>query len=324
VIVDAAKAVRIEHEVARRGGLNLKRHGAELVGGCPRCGGVDRFAVSITKQVFNCRGCGTSGDVIAMVQHIDGCDFKTAVRTLDGYQSEMGSPKSETPIVDPRPIEPVNRAEIDGQNSKWALKIWNDATPIAGTPAEIYLHRRGLHDLPGDGVLRFHPFCAYGKARVLCLIALYRDIATNEPKAISRTALDAAGNKIGRMSLGPVGSAAIKVDDDTNVEYGLAIGEGLETVLAARQLGFRPAWALGSAGAIRNFEVLPGITALTIITDNDQPDARGRQAGQEVALACSAWWTAAGVEVIRIVPRAIGADMADIIIEQEGSRQATA
>jgi hypothetical protein len=41
VIVDIAKANRIEDEVARRGGLGLKRFGAELVGPCPQCGGID-------------------------------------------------------------------------------------------------------------------------------------------------------------------------------------------------------------------------------------------------------------------------------------------
>ena len=41
MIVDIAKANRIEDEVARRCGLGLKRFGAELVGPCPQCGGID-------------------------------------------------------------------------------------------------------------------------------------------------------------------------------------------------------------------------------------------------------------------------------------------
>ena len=320
MILDAAKAVRIDQEVARRGGLGLRRHGTELIGPCVRCGGVDRFAVSITKQIFNCRSCNAAGDVIAMVQHIDGVDFRTAVRVLGG--AEMSGLNGQFGQRDQRrPIELVNQSAIDGQNSQRALKLWNDAAPISGSVAAKYLHGRRLRDLPGDEILRFHAACPFGKARTACMLALYRDIATNEPRAIGRTALDAAGNKLGRMSLGPVGGAAIKVDDDTNVEYGLAIGEGLETVLAARQLGFRPAWALGSSGAIRNFDVLPGVTALTIITDNDEPDARGRQAGQEAAAACSERWRAAGAEVTRIVPRATGADLADLV-ERGGSHAA--
>jgi putative DNA primase/helicase len=316
VIVDAARAVRVEHEIVLRGGLNLKRFGSELIGSCPRCGGVDRFAVSIAKQGFLCRGCNAAGDVIAFVQPVDGVDFRTAVRTLAGFDNtrpEMGGRKSKTPKIDPRPIELATQSVVNAQNTKWALKVWNDATAISGTLGERYLHGRGLRDLPaGDDVLRFHSCCLYGKARAPCLISLYRDIATDEPRAISRTALDAAGGKVGRMSLGPIGGAAVKLDDYTDVELGLVVGEGLETCLAARQLGFRPVWSLGSPNAIRNFEVLGGVEALTVLVDNDPPK-NGRQAGPDAALECSERWRAAGVEVTRIVPRATGADMADLI-----------
>lgn len=319
MIVDAARAVRVEHEVSRRGGLDLKRHGSELIGPCPRCGGTDRFAISIIKQCFLCRGCGASGDVIALVQHLDGVDFRGAAQLLGG---EMSDPCGQNAQTDHRPIELVNQPAVEGQDTKWALQIWSAAIPIAGAIAETYLHRRGLQDLPDDGVLRFHPSCPFGKTRTACLIALYRDIITDEPKAISRTAVDAAGGKIGRMSLGPVGGAAIKIDADENVEQGLTIGEGLETCLAGRQLGFKPVWAVGSAKLIKTFPVLSGITSLTVLVDNDAPDHAGRRAGQTAAIMCSARWTAADIEVSRIVPRGIGVDMADLIEHEGRSRHA--
>jgi putative DNA primase/helicase len=134
-------------------------------------------------------------------------------------------------------------------------------------------------------------------------------------------ALSAAGAKIGRMTLRPVKNAAIKIDHDTDVEHGLVVSEGLETGLAGRMLGFRPCWSLGSAGAIGDFRVLPGITSLTVLVDHD-PGKNGKQAGPDAAAACSVRWRAAGVEVIRIVPRRLGADVADIIKEQGGSRHA--
>src|SRR3954453_2474967 len=46
----------------------------------------------------------------------------------------------------------------------------------------------------------------------------------------------------------PESVSAIKLDPDEDVTSGLVIGEGLETTLSARQVGLRPAWALGSAG----------------------------------------------------------------------------
>jgi putative DNA primase/helicase len=313
-----ARSVPIESEVARRGGLGLKRFGSELTGPCVRCRGVDRFSISITKRIFNCRGCNASGDVIDFVQHVDGVDFRTAVDTLGGAEV-VSSPRNFRKETAP-PISLVNQGDIDHENTARALRLWDHAKPISGTIAERYLHSRGLHDLPGDSVLRFHPSCPFGKGRNPCLLSLYTHIRTNVATAISRTALGAAGTKIGRLSLGPTRGAAIKIDPDENVELGLVVGEGLETCLAARQLGFRPCWALGSSAAVARFEVLAGIESLTIITDNDPPDARGRQAGQAAALACSERWTAAGVEVRRVIPHGIGADMADIIKHAGGSQ----
>jgi Zinc-binding domain of primase-helicase len=47
-----ARSVPIETELGRRG-IHLKRQGRELVGPCPVCGGDDRFAINIKKQVWN-------------------------------------------------------------------------------------------------------------------------------------------------------------------------------------------------------------------------------------------------------------------------------
>jgi putative DNA primase/helicase len=77
-----ARSVPIEDEIARRG---IKLRGKiECCGPCPQCGGTDRFAVNIRKQVFNCRGCGGQGDVIALVKFLDNVDFKGACETLTG------------------------------------------------------------------------------------------------------------------------------------------------------------------------------------------------------------------------------------------------
>jgi hypothetical protein len=134
------------------------------------------------------------------------------------------------------------------------------------------------------------------------------DVRTNEPCAILRTSLTKAGEKIGRMALGPKSGAAIKLTADPDVTLGLAVGEGLETVLSAMRLGFSPAWALGDAGNLRQFPVLSGIECLTIIVDNDESGT-----GQRAALACSNRWTSAGREVFRIIPNRCGDDMNDLV-----------
>ena len=82
--VQRARSVPIERELERRGYNGLRRQGAELVGACPACGGEDRFAISLTKAIWNCRGCAVGGDVIKLVEHLDGVEFIVAVTTLAG------------------------------------------------------------------------------------------------------------------------------------------------------------------------------------------------------------------------------------------------
>ena len=141
-----------------------------------------------------------------------------------------------------------------------AGELWREAVPIVDTVAERYLARRGIVGLPVgvDGaVLRFHPACPFGDKRLSCMLAIMRDIRTDEPRAIYRTALTPTAEKIGRMALGPKTGAAIKLSSDEDVTLGLAIGEGAETVLSGMQLGFCPAWALGDAAVSRTFRSFP-------------------------------------------------------------------
>jgi hypothetical protein len=301
MILDAAKAVPIEAEVERRG-IKLVGRG-ERVGPCPVCGGKDRFAINIKKQIWNCRGCAKGGDVVDLVRHLDGVTFKDAVQTLGGDERK--------PIA---PVKPTvhQEKESDQQKTERALRIWDEASEVNGTLAEQYLRRRGL-ELPGDDhALRYYSPCKFGDTTYPALIALFRCVTTDEPRAIHRIALAPGGILIAKRMLGRVGGAAVKLDADTDVGHGLVIGEGVETCLAARMLGLKPCWALGSAGAIRSFPILGGVECLTILVDNDPPDKNGRRAGQEAAAECSQRWTAAGREVRRIVPRQAGHDMADL------------
>jgi hypothetical protein len=215
-------------------------------------------------------------------------------------------------------VEDLGRtaARSSAANTPRALEIFAEAGPIAGTIAMTYLASRGIGELPPDvhEVLRFHPPCPYRAGERPCIVALLRDVQTNKPQAISRTALK-DGTKLERAhSLGPSGGAVIKVWPDEDVELGLVAGEGLETVLAAAMMVkhrgtlLQPAWALGSANNIRDFPVLPGIEALTILVDNDE-SGTSQLASEE----CSKRWVAAGCEVIRLTPRGLGADFNDII-----------
>ena len=313
--IERARAIPIEQELARRG-HQLRRAGAERMGPCPVCGGRDRFSVNLRKQIFNCRGCGRGGDVIDLVAHLDGTGFAEAVRTLTGERAATARPIQRPSVV------PAVETVDDRQTRRMAAQLWREAVPIEATLAERYLvgrpigrdGPRGLA-LPDDvspRVLRYNARCPYAGEQRPCLLALYRRIDGDHPVAIHRTALGPDATRLGRRALGPTADAAIKLTPDEDVTYGLSVGEGLETTLAGMALGFQPAWALGSSGAIRKFPVLAGIECLTILVDNDLPDPKGRRAGPQAAAECSERWTAAGREVRRVVPRRPGADMADL------------
>jgi hypothetical protein len=102
---------------------------------------------------------------------------------------------------------------------------------------------------------------------------------------------------------GPSGGAAIKLDADENAALGLVLAEGVETALSARQLGFAPVWAAGSAGAITGFPVLSGIEGLTLAAEEDKSGANARAIED-----CGREWQAAGREVI-VLGSLIGGDL---------------
>jgi phage/plasmid primase-like uncharacterized protein len=147
------------------------------------------------------------------------------------------------------------------------------------------------------------------------MIALVRNIRTNEPQAVHRTAIDAAGRKLshlgsnGRLCLGPVGSGAVKLTEDAEATQVLAIGEGVETALSFRclpGLDSMPVWSLLSANGISSFPALAGLESVWIAADND---ASGT--GQDAASEAAHRLHGAGIETIIVTPRRTGSDLND-------------
>ena len=129
--------------------------------------------------------------------------------------------------------------------------------------------------------------------RVPALIAAFRSLDDDEITAIHRIALTPDGHKLGRRMLGLVQRAAVKLDDHVGDE--LAIGEGIETCLAARMLGIQPTWALGSVGMIAHFPLLSGIRTLRLIGEDDT-------ASENAVALCGERWQRAGRRVRVIKP----------------------
>jgi len=226
----------------------------------------------------------------------------------DHVRLRLGLPQT-APMRRDAPVAPAPSDQA-GRIAR-AAAIWEETEDAHGTVVETYLASRGLELLPGSDVLRFHPRCPWRDQdraetiRVPAMVAAMRALTGDAVTGVHRTRLTDAGVKVDRRMLGIAAGAAIKLDGDTEVTHGLAIGEGVETCLAARQLGFRPVWALASAGAVAGFLVLPGVECLTILGENDASNARAVE-------ACASRWHAANREVTVISPN-FGSDMADLI-----------
>jgi CHC2 zinc finger/Toprim domain len=252
---------------------------------------------------YHCFGCGANGDHIDWLEQREGLTTRQAIEYLRDLAGR--SPTS------------TNQDKRDPEETrKFALAIWDDARPIKGTLAEAYLKTRHIDitELP-TAALRFHPRCIFGRGNYQpCLIALFRDAVTDKPTGIHRIRLALDNQKVERKMLGPVGGSVVKLWPDEDVTYGLVIGEGIETVLAAaahiQYCGtlLRPAWAAGSKGNLAGFPVLNIIERLTVLVDHD-----ANSEGQKASTQCIWRWRRAGREAFGLIPQQVDTDFNDLV-----------
>lgn len=121
--------------------VKLKGRGNELRGQCPLCeaspssGSV--FKVDVGMQRWRCFGCGQFGDVVDLHAALQRMTTAEAARDLAGPAPREAEPKRavEKPLADDDRAKRI--AVIAGD-------IWRASTPIAGTPGEAYLIKRGI------------------------------------------------------------------------------------------------------------------------------------------------------------------------------------
>jgi hypothetical protein len=302
-IADAHNA-DILHIAQRCGARLMCIAAAEWAGPCPRCGGVDRFSINVRKRLFNCRRAG-GGDPIALAQHALGLNFPDAIDFILG----SSSPRAR---AEPKPELAKDDAE---DRVKLALRIWDAAVDPRGTPVSSYLANRGvpLPDEAAHDAIRYHPACPFARTTTPAMVALVRDIISNEPCGVHRTAITLDGQKSlafkdAKMSLGRVAAGCVKLTPDEHVALCLGIGEGIESTLSIRQIeefGPSPVWSVLNANGMASFPVLPAVKSLWIAVDADK-------AGVDAANAVAARWRQGGLEVVLIKPRVDGDDLNDL------------
>jgi len=249
--------------------------------------------------IFKCWGGCDRRDLIAEFRRRHFMNGKS-----ENYRSEANEP-----------ISPQYSTAQDDRRIARAAAIWDKAADPRGTIVEEYLAARALNLAPElcGSALRFHPACPWGNRQagtvefVAAMIVAFTSIAGDKITGIHRIRVDQPGRwpKADRMMLGRINGSAAKLDPIGNC---LVIGEGVETCIAARQIGLRPVWALGSAAGIENFPLVGGLEELIILGENDSGTNRS------AALKCQQTWKERRVTIVH--PRR-AKDMNDFVMEKE-------
>ena len=206
------------------------------------------------------------------------------------------------------------RTDEDRERIARAVRLWDEGRDPRHTIIEDYLRSRSLDLLPelAGRALRFHPRCPWRNedtgqtVRIPAMLAAFRSIDDDQITGIHRIRLDQPQRwpKAERKMLGLVQRAAVKLDPISGTT--LCIGEGIETSMAARQMGLTPTWALGSVGAISFFPVLAGIKNLTILGETGS-------ASKEAQRLCARRWRHAFRHVQVAMPE-VGSDLNDALM----------
>jgi DNA polymerase bacteriophage-type len=260
---------------------------------------------SIYADHFYCHGCGARGTRLDWLLDVEGMTRPEALNALQDWTG---------------PTTVVRERGDPEERRQRALALWDEAKPIAGTMAEQYLSdTRGIDvsRLPAsiNAVLRFHRFCPFGSGACPCLVALMRDPVTDVPVGIHRIALaqeNGTVTRIERRALGGMGVVKLWPVDGGKA---LAVGEGIETVLAAAtrmSLGgapLTPAWAAINTGGVAALPVLGGVEQLIQLIDND-----ANNAGQGAAAVSRQRWCEQGRAVVPLLPKEAGWDWNDVVL----------
>ena len=141
------REVSIER-LAEARGVELKRHGADLIGLCPfHEDHSPSLVISPQKNLWNCLGaCGKGGSVIDWVMRAEGISFRHAVELLrHQHLPSAASPGAKLPqrSTVPKLPAPVSREVDDGALLLQVTRYYHET--LKQTPeAQQYLLKRGL------------------------------------------------------------------------------------------------------------------------------------------------------------------------------------
>lgn len=232
-----------------------------------------------------------------------GCAFPDILAAVGLRAGDYRAPDSATLAQ----REAARRAEAQ-RKAMQAWRLWDEARPIKGTPAEIYLRGRGI-TCPLPLTLRFHGEAWHG-ATARHWPAMVALVQGGEGFAVHRTYLRADGASKApidppKAMLGATSGGAVRLSEGPSR---LVVGEGIESALSLLcGLLEAPAtaWAALSTSGLRGLHLPAQPGRLTIACDGDAP---GREASRALAeRAHGSGWQ------VGILDPGTGADFNDIL-----------
>jgi putative DNA primase/helicase len=248
---------------------------------------------------------GDTGSVVVCCHA--GCSQDAVIAALQDKGIWPG--KSDTVPPDPILIkrERLKRERETQARIDYAVSLWRQADPAAGTSVESYLRWRGI-TLPVPETLRFTPDLRHRDGGLWpSQIAVVTDGVTNTPVGVHRTYLarDGAAKapvSPAKMMLGRCRGGAVRLAPADNE---VLIGEGIETTLSVMQVTGKPGWAALSTSGMTALRLPDYLTEITILADGDSP-------GREAANAAASIWGREGRNV-RIARAPDGQDFNDCL-----------
>ncbi len=248
---------------------------------------------------------GRGGSVLDLIMDALDCDLQGAEawgrRWLRVSDDEQPSRTILKPKAQAKSDPESDRDPEEERKAAQVRRIWSEAVPIPGTPAEAYLRRRGILAAEWPSSLRWHPqiralicACTAPDGRITAIQRIFlNDDGTSR--------LDDEGRKVKR-SLGSITGRAVRFS--VKPDGPLVLAEGPETALSVWWATGYEVWAaLGQIGNVDLTSVHMSRTIIVALDDDPRVSParvnlmkaiRGWRRGGRTVLEATPWPTLRG------------------------------
>jgi len=226
------------------------------------------------------------GATRVLVHCFAGCDPRDVLDALR-RRGLLDGPATNDAQNDAAAPDPDAYARVQHRKAAW---LWSRRVPITGTPAETYLHSRGI-TCPSPPTLAYLPPAKPGHHPALVaafaitgetepgLLAAPRNVTSVHLTLLRTDGSGKANVRQAKLMVGSPGPLPIVIAP-VNDLGGLAITEGIEDGLTAHHATGLGAWAAGAAGRMPGlaYAIPSYVEAVTIYAHADkagQDGARG-------------------------------------------------